>query len=135
MRSFRMGVALVLTLVAAVSVTANELDILGELRDQLRYVRALDAGAPVDMSCPEKASLLHLHGLKKSEVLDQLSEPDFEEEEADVSSWSYFLTSPEEGVVAKDGTLQLSTGGGFPIVTFIFNPQEVVERVTCAYAR
>jgi hypothetical protein len=87
------------------------------------------------MSCPENASLLHLHGLKKSEVLDQLSEPDSEEKEAKVSSWSYFLTSPEAVVVDKDGLLQLSTGGGFPIVTFAFNPQEVVERVTCIYAR
>jgi hypothetical protein len=125
---------LVLAVIAAgSSADANDQDALRELSKQLRYVRSLAPDANVDTSCPEKALLARLRGLTKSEVLAQLSDPDSEEENTNV--WSYFVTSQTEGVIDRGDCLEVTTGGGFPIITFVFNPRGRAERVTCAYAR
>jgi hypothetical protein len=119
---------------AAGAYAADENEALLELGAQLRYVRALPQGADINVSCPREARLAELHGTSKEQLLVHLSEPDFEEKNSSAWYWSYFLTSPNESI-DKGEFLELTVGGGFPIIRFTFDANGITEGVTCVYAR
>lgn len=122
--------------IAAGSAMANgQEDALRVIADQLRYVRSLAPDADVNLSCPEKSFLVQLQDVRRADVLAQLSEPDFKESDEDDSPWSYFLTKAGEEVVDEGEVIEVTAGGGFPTITFDFDQQGQVERVTCVYAR
>jgi hypothetical protein len=131
----RTYIALALTVTAAIPAGSTDHGVLRELAEQLGHMRSSAPDANAEMACPDKADLVRLRGLKKSEVLSALSSPDYEEEDTGTSSWSYFLTSPRNGVVDRGETLEVTAGGGFPVVTFVFNGLGKAEHVTCSYAR
>jgi hypothetical protein len=106
---------------------------LEALASQLRHVRSLAVDQNTNLACP--GNLKHLRGLAMPVVLAALLEPDLKHDNSGNSEWSYFLTSPSPPVVESEGSIQVTMGGGFPIVTFFFGRQETVERVTCSYAR
>jgi hypothetical protein len=126
---------LVVAVIAANAAAAEDQDALRAIADQLSHVRSSATGTDVDVACPKKSHLARLRGLTRSAVFAQLSAPDFEDDDTSTSSWSYFMTNRIEGVVDRGEYLEVTRGGGFPIITFAFNQQGKVQAVTCTYAR
>lgn len=131
-----LAVAIGLPLAAASS--AGESAVLQRLADQLRHVRSLPPGTDTSLHCPD--GLGELIGVTKSTVISQLAEPDYQEpldgEDGSLRyAVSYFLTAPASGPSGADGTAVVNHGGGFPIVTLTFGPDDVVRGAECSYSR
>jgi hypothetical protein len=95
--------------------------LLKQLAAELKSMRSLPVGTPTHATCPKDSSALI--GLRQQQVRSELADPDYVDSDG---SWSYFFTSP-----VPPG----QDGGGFPELTFGFDPKGVVAHVSCHYAR
>lgn len=94
--------------------------LLDTLANELNALRALPLGSPAHAVCPRETQ--PLVGLSQEHLQNALGSPDYNTP----SEWSYFFTSPVP---------ERQYGGGFPQLTFIFNTNKKVVRISCYYAR
>lgn len=101
-------------------------DDLVELGKTLAKLRALPVDTASSEVCPGAPK--RFNALSREEIRGALGEPDYCEPGSCVGAreWSYFITAP-----IRAG----QKGGGFPILSFVFEHSEKAESVQCEYAR
>jgi hypothetical protein len=123
------------------TVGASEISTLDYLSKDIARARVLPVGSETRFSCPK--SFEGIAGLPSAAIRSRLGKPDFLEQGVlsdgppnAKAAWSYFLKGPDPRTKSDDaGNVTVSSGGGFPIVTFYFDHSKMVLSATCSYAR
>jgi hypothetical protein len=121
---------ILLTILAACAHAANKPALLNSLGKQLHVLRSLPKGEVVHARCPGNIS--SLSGASEDQIHSALGTPNYVED----SRWSYFLTSPAKDPLPEvPGKIEVTAGGGFPVISFSFGANQQVISVSCSYAR
>jgi len=123
-----------LVLLSAHAAVADTSSALSDLAKQLHFARSQPTGAKLNLSCPK--NLEAMVGTSRGTLTVTLGRADYsdarsaDEEYPGSEYWTYFLTAPR---IQKPD--EITDGGGFPEVSFVFDKHGRVVHVSCYLAR
>jgi biopolymer transport protein ExbD len=119
--------------------TESALPEITQLADAIARAKSTTNGSATTAPCPPH--LEKLVGLTSHGIFEALGKPDYEQGTSGAPkhrqlSWSYFLRPPRrDNPKPEEGTVIVSSGGGYAVVTLHFGASKTVVRAECSLAR